>query len=79
MAFAFPGAQRLMDPVREVAQDGRKVVLTGRRALAVGRSVTVTLRGAYRGSNPLPLIFMVDGQKCVAEVLGAANPAAPSL
>jgi serine/threonine-protein kinase len=79
MEFAFPGTQRLTHPVREVAQNGRKVVLAGRRELAARRSVTVTLRGAYRGSNPLPLIFKVDGQQCRVVVLGATTVApAPS-
>jgi serine/threonine-protein kinase len=50
--------------------------------------VTITLRGAYRGSNPLPLTFRLDGRSCRAEVLGAttvkgdapveAGPAAPA-
>jgi eukaryotic-like serine/threonine-protein kinase len=76
MEFAYPGTQRLTDPAGEVAQNGRKVVLAGRRELAAGRSVTVTLRGAYRGSNPLPLVFKIDGSRCQAEVLGATTLAA---
>jgi len=35
--------------------------------------VTVTLRGAYRGGNPLPFIFKIEGQRCQAEVLGATT------
>lgn len=73
MEFTYPGTQRLIEPARDVAQTGRKVVLDGRQELAVRRSVTVTLRGAYRGSNPLPLIFKVDGQRCRVELLGATT------
>ncbi len=77
MEFAYPGTQRLTHPAREVAQNGRKVVLTGPRDLAARRSMTITLRGAYRGSNPLPLIFKIDGQKCRAELLGATTAISP--
>jgi serine/threonine-protein kinase len=73
MEFVFPGSQRLTDPARPVAQNGRKVILRGQADLHAGRAVTVTLRGAYRGSNPLPLTFKLDGRSCHAEVLGATT------
>ncbi|HEU4346616.1 MAG TPA: serine/threonine-protein kinase [Actinoplanes sp.] len=73
MEFAYPGTQRLTDPVRAVAQKGRKVVLHGRSGLGPGRSITVGLRGDYRGSNPLPLAFRLDGHICEAEVIGATS------
>ena len=71
MAFTYPGTQRLKDPAQAVAQDGRRVVLRGRKDLGPGRSVSVLLRGAYKGSNPLPLAFTLDGRTCEAEVVGA--------
>ena len=85
MDFVYPGTQRLTDPDRVVAQKGRKVILRGRSDLGPGRSVTVGLRGEYRGSNPLPLAFRLDGHICEAEVIGATSitlvekpaPAAP--
>lgn len=73
MEFAFPGTQRLTGAARAVAQNGRKVALQGRKDLAAGRSVSVVLRGAYRGTNPLPLTFKIDGHSCQAEVLGATT------
>jgi serine/threonine-protein kinase len=75
LEFAYPGTQRLTNPAREVRQNGRKVVLAGPGELGARHSVAVTLRGAYRGGNPLPLIFKIDGQKCRAEVLGATTAA----
>ena len=33
LEFAFPGTQRLTDPARAVAQNGRKVVLRGKSDL----------------------------------------------
>ena len=61
------------DPAREVTQTGRRIALDGRRELAPRGSVTVTLHGSYRGSNPLPLTFKLDGRRCQAEVLGATT------
>ncbi|MFG1607495.1 protein kinase [Actinoplanes sp. NPDC049265] len=71
MEFAYPGSQRLKDPAQAVTQSGRRIVVHGRRNLGPGRSVSVVLRGAYRGSNPLPLAFTLDGRTCEAEVVGA--------
>lgn len=71
MAFTYPGTQRLKEPAQAVAQTGRRVVFRGRKDLRPGRSVSVLLRGAYRGSNPLPLAFTLDGRTCEAEVVGA--------
>jgi len=51
------------------AQDrvpGRRVVATGS-----GKLRAFTLRGAYRGYNPLPYTFSLDGSKCRAEVMGS--------
>ncbi|MEV6492732.1 cellulose binding domain-containing protein [Actinoplanes sp. NPDC051633] len=74
MEFAYPGTQRLTDPARAIAQNGRKVVYRGKQDLGPGRSASVTLRGAYRGSNPLPLAFTLDGRRCEAQVVGARTP-----
>lgn len=71
MEFAYPGTQRLKNPAQAVAQTGRRVIFHGRRNLGPGRSVSVLLRGAYRGTNPLPLAFTLDGRTCEAEVVGA--------
>ncbi|HET6529222.1 MAG TPA: serine/threonine-protein kinase [Actinoplanes sp.] len=86
LRFAYPGTQRLTDPARPVTQNGRKVVVRGSADLRPGRSVTVELRGEYRGANPLPIVFRLDGHRCEAEVIGAtsvtivekaSNPRAP--
>ncbi|WP_433374153.1 protein kinase domain-containing protein [Actinoplanes sp. CA-142083] len=64
--FAYPGSQRLTGAPKAVSQSGRKVVAKGH-----GTRKTFTLHGAYRGYNPLPLSFTLDGRKCRAEVLGS--------
>jgi serine/threonine-protein kinase len=73
MEFAYPGSQRLTDPADPVTQKGRRIMVRGGRDLGAGASVTLTLRGAYRSTNPLPLAFRVDGRLCRAEVLGATT------
>ena len=67
VVFAYPGSQRLTDAPKAVTQTGRKVIVRGH-----GTRKAFTLRGAYRGDNPLPLAFTLDGRKCQAEVLGSA-------
>jgi protein kinase-like protein len=64
--FAYPGSQHLTGGPKGITQDGRRVVGRGR-----GKLQTFTLRGDYRGTNPLPLSFTLDGRKCRAEVLGS--------
>jgi serine/threonine-protein kinase len=73
--FAYPGTQRLTDIPETIAQVGRRVVLRAKTpgALNPGKSVTLTLRGAYRGSNPLPLAFTLNGHSCQSEVIGATT------
>lgn len=73
MEFAYPGTQRLTRPADAVTQKGRRIVVRGSGDLAAGRSVTMTLRGAYRSRNPLPIAFRLDGHPCEAEILGAAT------
>ena len=73
MEFAYPGSQRLTAPDHLMAQIGRKIVMRGASELDPGRSVSVGLRGEYRGSNPLPLSFRLDGRTCRAEVIGATT------
>jgi serine/threonine-protein kinase len=73
MEFAYPGTQRLTDPAQSVAQNGRKVVVRGSADLRPGRSVSVELSGEYRGANPLPIAFRLDGHRCEAEVIGATS------
>ncbi|MBB2945275.1 serine/threonine-protein kinase [Actinoplanes lutulentus] len=67
--FRYPGTQRLAPVSKAVSQQGRRVVVSGK-----GRSKSVMLHGGYRGRNPLPLAFAVDGLPCRTEVLGSTNP-----
>jgi serine/threonine-protein kinase len=67
--FSYPGSQRLTGTPKAVTQKGRKVVARGS-----GKLQSFTLRGAYRGYNPLPLAFTLDGHRCRAEVLGGVTP-----
>jgi hypothetical protein len=73
--FAYPGSQRLTDIPETIAQVGRRVVLRTKTAgpIEPGRSVTLTLHGAYRGSNPLPLAFTLNGHSCQTEIIGATT------
>jgi protein kinase-like protein len=71
--FSYPGSQRLTGTPKAVTQKGRKVVARGS-----GKLQSFTLRGAYRGYNPLPLAFTLDGHRCRAEVLGGVTRAAGS-
>jgi protein kinase-like protein len=76
--FAYPGTQRLTGAPRAITQKGRKVVVKGH-----GKRRIFTLRGEYRGTNPLPMVFTLDGNRCRAEILasgaeGAVSEAAAS-
>jgi serine/threonine-protein kinase len=71
--FTYPGTQRLTTAPRTVTQQGRTVVAKGS-----GRLRTFTLRGTYRGYNPLPLAFTLDGHSCRAEVVGTTTGRAGS-
>jgi serine/threonine-protein kinase len=71
--FSYPGSQRLTGIPKAVTQKGRKVVARGS-----GKLQSFTLRGAYRGYNPLPLAFTLDGRRCRAEVLGGVTHVADS-
>ena len=66
--FAYPGSQRLTRPPQAVTQKGRKVTAKGS-----GRLRVFTLRGRYRGTNPLPLAFTLDGHRCRAELLAGGT------
>ncbi|WP_213011277.1 serine/threonine-protein kinase [Paractinoplanes toevensis] len=68
VAFVYPGSQRLTGYPKAVAQKGRKVFAKGR-----GQQRTFWLRGDYRGYNPLPLAFTLDGRRCRAEVMGGTT------
>ena len=70
LQFSYPGSQRLTGTPKAVTQKGRKVVASGS-----GKRQSFTLRGAYRGYNPLPLAFTLDGHRCRAEVLGGVTRA----
>jgi len=86
LEFSFTGGQRLTEAPKRLSQKGRKLVLRPKKGakLRPGRSVSVTLSGSYRMTNPLPLTFLLNGQSCRAEVLGAVAvppllpPSAPS-
>jgi serine/threonine-protein kinase len=71
--FTYPGSQRLTAAPKAVTQRGRTVV-----AMGDGKLRTFTLRGTYRGHNPLPLTFTLDGSACRAEVLGTTTRSAES-
>ncbi|UQU64253.1 protein kinase [Couchioplanes caeruleus] len=75
LEFTFTGGQRLTEAPKRLSQRGRKVVLRPKNGakLRPGRSLTVTLTGSYRATNPLPLTFALDGHPCQAEVLGAVT------
>jgi serine/threonine-protein kinase len=70
--FTFPGTQRLVNLPRTIDQTGRRVHLraAGSGQLRPGQVVAVTLRGAYRDINPLPLAFALNGHSCDVEILG---------
>ena len=78
LEFAFNGGQRLTDAPKRLSQRGRKLVLRAKKdtALGPGRSATVTLSGSYLISNPLPVVFSLNGRACRAEVTGAVGAAA---
>ena len=70
--FSYPGSQRLTGGPKAVTQKGRKVVAKGH-----GTRKSFTLRGDYRGYNPFPLSFTLDGHRCRAEVLSGLTAARP--
>jgi len=70
VVFVYPGTQRITGAPKAVTQKGRKVMAKGR-----GKVRTFWLRGDYRGDNPLPLAFTLDGNRCRAEVLGGTTEA----
>ena len=72
LEFAYPGTQRLVNLPKTVDQTGRRVRLraVSDKRLKPGRAVVVKLRGAYRGTNPLPLRFTLNGHACDVELLG---------
>jgi serine/threonine-protein kinase len=78
LVFAFTGGQRLTGAPKRLTQRGRKLVLRAKKdtALRPGRSATVTLSGSYRASNPLPVVFTLNGLACRTEVIGAVGAAA---
>jgi serine/threonine-protein kinase len=71
--FSYPGSQRLTSVPKAVTQKGRKVVAKGS-----GKLRSFTLHGAYRGYNPLPFMFTLDGRRCRAEILGTVHGEAVS-
>ncbi|WP_199515217.1 serine/threonine-protein kinase [Nucisporomicrobium flavum] len=75
LEFTLTGGQRLTEAPKRLSQRGRKVVLRPKSGakLRPGRSMTVTLTGSYRATNPLPLSFALNGHPCQTEVLGAVT------
>ncbi len=72
--FTYPGSQRLTKAPKAVTQKGRKVVAKGS-----GKLRSFALHGAYRGYNPLPFLFTLDGRRCRAEILGTVGGDADSI
>ncbi|SDY79679.1 serine/threonine protein kinase [Micromonospora pattaloongensis] len=78
--FDFPGTQTVTGSDQaQWEQRERTVTLrpTAGDPLAANGSVTLALAGAYRGSNPLPVEFDLDGRACAVEVAGVAGTPAP--
>jgi hypothetical protein len=60
-----------------MAQSGTTVTAradTQQLVLQPGAAVTVAIHATYRGANPLPMVFNLNGQVCQARVAGASNP-----
>jgi hypothetical protein len=79
LEFGYSGGQRLISAGQGFEQKGHRVVVRdpAGRTLGAGRSITTTLRGGYRNRNPLPLVFLLNGHPCEAEVMGATAVDAP--
>ncbi|HZN19193.1 MAG TPA: serine/threonine-protein kinase [Micromonosporaceae bacterium] len=80
LEFSFPADQRVVRPwTGGWRQSGRTVTVEG-EALAAGGSVTTGFDGAYRGTNPLPTQFHLNGSACEPTLVWAApaNPAGGS-
>ncbi|HET8681634.1 MAG TPA: serine/threonine-protein kinase [Micromonosporaceae bacterium] len=74
LEFTFPADQRVVRPwTGGWRQSGRTVTVEG-QALAAGGSVATGFDGAYRGTNPLPTQFHLNGSACEPMLVWAALP-----
>jgi serine/threonine-protein kinase len=73
LMFDFPGSQRV-EPSAFWRQDGTTVTSVVQPALREPEGVVqVAIAGQYTETNPLPVVFTVDGGQCTATVLGQAG------
>ncbi|HET8640765.1 MAG TPA: cellulose binding domain-containing protein, partial [Pseudonocardiaceae bacterium] len=72
LEFSFPADQRVVRPwTAGWRQSGRTVTVEG-PVLAAGGSVVTGFDGAYRGANPLPTQFHLNGGACEPMLVWAA-------
>ncbi|NJC73456.1 protein kinase [Planosporangium thailandense] len=72
LRFDFPADQRLTGGTgAEWTQSGHAVTARGAGALAAGATATAGLTGGYQTSNPIPLVFTLNGAPCRATITGA--------
>ena len=81
LAFAFPAEQQIVgSSVGEWQQSGRSVTVegTGRAGtIPAEDSMVVELAGRYRGSNPLPTGFRLNGADCTYVLTAVASATEP--
>jgi serine/threonine-protein kinase len=77
LEFAYPGDQKMTRGSGAVwRQAGRQVTVTPSAAadrLAPGAVARLSVTGRYRGANPLPVVFTVNGTACEAVVSGLSG------
>jgi serine/threonine-protein kinase len=77
LVFAFPGDQRVSRGSGGFwQQSGQQVQVkptAGHKRLAPGESARLSVTGAYRDANPLPVVFRVNDQECQAVVSGVSG------
>lgn len=75
LTFDLPGEQRMVGGTGAVwSQRGQSLSAraTNGTALVSGGQARLTLSARYRGTNPMPVAFQVNGSECAAVLLGSA-------